>query len=584
MMKIAILTSAEDASWIRAELPAHWIVEDASEARIALVSARGLDRLSALAITAPVVLVGEAQEPLDPRVAFVIRRGLPGAQIQQLLSAFSDGGSAPPAGEADEVTAPSAVAPRDAEQAFLLSRKVAAATDLAGAEAGAIDAVLELVEADRCQCLFYEPGGSLWSEVRLSSQGDDRRAVDGLAGYAARVGCPTGSERARADLRWVAAIDDPPGQGGERIAAQPVLGADGLVHAVLIAVRVGARAPFTQAELAALRRFAALLVPLFDQLSAYLGERATLPVEPNRGLFREEALAAYDQPPHGTVVRIAPAWVGWAYWVLVALLVAGAALVGMGQVPTYSVGAAVIRSSSKREVAAPSSGNLTAVLVHPGDPVERGALLAELDDDLQRAALEQSERELAAQLRSRMLSAESLESDQAVRQARQVRDAARSALDQRTVRSPTRGVVADVRVRAGQRVEPGDILASLVHGEGALEVVALLPGADRPQLRAGMSMRLELAGYRYVVSTLRIESVSTEVIAPGEARRVLGLDVAEGLSVPGPVVLARGRLASHTIQIDGTSYRLHDGMNATATVRVRSERILFALLPGLRGP
>jgi len=137
-------------------------------------------------------------------------------------------------------------------------------------------------------------------------------------------------------------------------------------------------------------------------------------------------------------------------------------------------------------------------------------------------------------------------------------------------------------VRPGQRVEPGEIVGSLVEGGGGLEVVALLPGEDRPQLANGMQMRVELTGYRYAYQHVPIDSVSADVIAASEARRILGADVADGLAVGGSVVVVRGRLAREDFEVDGQTYRYHDGMTGKAEVRLRSERIVFAIVPGLR--
>ena len=81
---------------------------------------------------------------------------------------------------------------------------------------------------------------------------------------------------------------------------------------------------------------------------------------------------------------------------------------------------------------------------------------------------------------------------------------------------------------------------------------------------------------------LTIESVSSEVIAASEARRILGPDVAEGLAVGGSVVVVRGKLTSNEFEADDQIYRYHVGMLGNAEVRLRSERIIFAVIPGLR--
>ena len=115
-----------------------------------------------------------------------------------------------------------------------------------------------------------------------------------------------------------------------------------------------------------------------------------------------------------------------------------------------------------------------------------------------------------------------------------------------------------------------------------LEVIALLPGEDRPQLAPGMTVRLELIGYRYVYQSFTIASVSADVLAPNEARRVLGAEVADSLQLTGPVALVRGKLSADEFVVDGRTLRYHDGMLGTAEIRIREEPIIYAILPGTR--
>jgi membrane fusion protein (multidrug efflux system) len=48
------------------------------------------------------------------------------------------------------------------------------------------------------------------------------------------------------------------------------------------------------------------------------------------------------------------------------------------------------------------------------------------------------------------------------------------------------------------------------------------------------------------------------------------------------VVRVSARLASDTFEADGRVRRYHDGMVARAEVRIRSERVLVALIPSLK--
>lgn len=577
---IAAVVSPDDAAWLSASAVRFALAGE--PAGVLMVSA---DRLAGVlselpAEAPPLLVIGDPATPIaDPRVKHVVRRGLPGEQLAALIDAAATGPRPQPLAAALDSPADA----RHAQRAFGASRRLAGASDLAATESIASDAVVELIDADRALCLFHDgDDGALWSETQLRASGDDRRATAGLAGFAARTGLAVHAPRASRDLRWLAKIDDPRGSGDDHILVQPVAGGDGAVHAVLIASRSGRRDDFDDDAARVLTRFAALVAPFLDQLSIHVQAQALLDQDADQGLFRREAIEAQAAPRWGDVVRVSPPWLSWTYWTLVALLIASAIFLVVGTVSTYSSGPAIVRATARAEITARTAGNVAAVDIAPGARVTSGTILARLDDTNQRAALERTQQEFDVQLRNHMLDFGDGAADAAVRGLRNQLDAARTELEDRVVRANVEGVVSDVRVRPGQHVNPGDIVASIAMGEGSLEVVALLPGEDRPQLAAGMTLRLELAGYQYAYQSLTIESVSSDVIAPGEARRVVGPEVADSLALTGPVVVVRGRLPRREFEADGKRFIYHDGMLARAEVRMRSERIVYALVPGAR--
>jgi membrane fusion protein (multidrug efflux system) len=582
--RIAVVAPAGDVERIRTAVGGYEIIEELAPAALIVVAA---DRLAAVLErlpaddAPPVVVIGDpAAVPADPRIAHAIRRDLGDEQLRTLLASLA---ARRPFAIPARPSPQSVEQARRAQRAFAVSRRLAGASDLPGTESIAVDAIVELTDADRAWLLFHDAGdGSLWSEARLRGDGDDRRAIAGIAGFAARTGVAACVARAGDDPRWLAAIDDPEGDAGTHLLVQPIGGSDGAVHAVMVAARHARRRPFGEAEATVLDHLATLAAPFLDQLSIHIEAQAILDEQRDDGLFRREAVDAAGAARWGEVVRVSPAWLPAAYWLLVLLLIGTGAYVTFGTVSTYSSGPAVIRSTARSEVAARTPGNVVIVDAAPGAAVEAGTVIARLDDGAQRAAVDRLEVEFETQLRRHMLDLSDGAADLALRNLKVQLDGARSELDQRLVRSGVAGVVTDVRVRAGQHVEPGDIVATVVDGDGTLEVVGLLPGSDRPQLAPGMTMRLELAGYRYAYQTLTIDSISTDVIAASEARRVLGPDVGEGLGVNGPVVVVRGRLVGRDFEVDDRVFQYHDGMLGTAEVRVREERILFALIPGMR--
>jgi membrane fusion protein (multidrug efflux system) len=77
--------------------------------------------------------------------------------------------------------------------------------------------------------------------------------------------------------------------------------------------------------------------------------------------------------------------------------------------------------------------------------------------------------------------------------------------------------------------------------------------------------------------------VGDQIIGPSEVRRYLGADSADAVDLSGPMVVVRARIPSPTFTIKGRTFNYFDGMLAQADARVRTERILVTLIPGLKG-
>ena len=512
-------------------------------------------------------------------VFYQLDRRMSGDQIAQLIaSALTDKGHGD-----DELDSP--------EEATRLSRILdtvrhfATQTELSQAADHLERAVARITDADRASCLFHDPSdGSLWSvtdETRHDTAGLGPR---GLAGFSARTAAGLAVERACDDPRYDRATDDPIGKGDESIITAPVRAPDGTVHAVLIAVR--ASRPFSERRRHSLELLSEHLGPLMHQMALRVEADSVLEetrsAQPAYDLFRTEALEAYlSRGKQGDVVRVSPDWVRWIYWPLLVLLLVSAVILIVGRVDQYSTGAAVVRTSGRGEVTANVSGTVISVEVSPGQRVERDQVLARLHDAGEVDDLARLEDELHTQLRNRMLDPSDAAASQAVRTLRSQVQNARAQLERRIIRAPRSGSVSDVRIRAGQHLRAGDLVVSLVNDDSALSVIALLPGGDRPQFKPGMLIRLELAGYRYAYQYARIRSVGDEIIGPAEARRYLGGRISDGIALAGPVVVVEATLPGSTFVADDITYEYHDGMQGIAEVRVRSKRVIVALIPQL---
>ncbi len=472
------------------------------------------------------------------------------------------------------------------------SQLMAAESDLKGAEGLAVEAIEELVEAQRAWLLFYDAASeSLWSPLRADS--DEREsAAAGLVSFVARTGNAIRREQVGDDPRFDEEADNPDGKPDEHFLAVPILapqtgnteigspGADDVhVLAVLVAVRHASRPVFTASE----QRRLELLADQFAPRMVGLARKARLR-SGSDSVFREEALAHHQAGlrDQGDLLRISPSWTRWVYWVLLAVLVVAFAYSLIGRINEYASGPAVIRAAGQAELTAPISGTVTSVEVEAGQAVRAGDLLVTFYSSQELADLERIEKEIRLQLLNRLRNPADVSTERSLLALQSQLDLAQSRLADRSVRAPHDGVVSDVRIRASQFVSPGQLLLSLRRHAQQLYLTALLPGQYRPLIRPGQPLRMELSGYAYTYQHLVVETVSEQVIGPSEARRALGPAIAEALPILGPVILVEARLESTQFESDGEIYEFHDGMHGTAEVRVRSEPILLTLVPGLK--
>lgn len=577
------------------EWPPHVLIvghalTDVSGAQL-LAEVRQLDKRGRLSLFVAEPEPGKHLPPEDESVFYVLNRSCSKDDIQALI------GSAIARHAPRPVTQQPSGPVSNRDQAVRLARVLEAARrlatqrDLAGASRAAVLAVLELIGADRASCLFYDAdSGALWAEGEPGAGGEEREATatSGLAGFAARTSTQVCLERVGSDSRYDRRVDDPEGKGDERFLVQPIVGPDGQVHAVLVAVRDPNREPFSKAAREVMELLAEQTGPLLHQLALQVEAESVLEEAAeaeggDRELFRREALEArIAHTKHGDVVRISPRWVRWSYWIMVVILIAAGVYLGVGTVDEYSSGIAVVRMSGRTEVTAKRAGTIVSIEVEPGQHVAAGQLLARFYDVEEAAELDRLEDEFEMQLVKFLRHPE----DEAVKRdlssLRTQIERAKGRLEEQTARAPHAGTVSDLRTRAGQHLVPGDVILSIVGAETSLSLIALMPGSDRPQLRPGQKLRLSLAGYRGAYQDLRVEAVSDDLVGPMEARRYLGSQIADTVPIAGPVALIRVRLPSPTFEADGRVYSYHDGMQGLAEVRVRSQPIILALIPGLR--
>ncbi len=313
-------------------------------------------------------------------------------------------------------------------------------------------------------------------------------------------------------------------------------------------------------------------------------ERRSAVVESPSTLFRDEAVAYYlrGSRTQGDVLYLSPRWTHWTYWFLVLVSVAGALYGVFGSIHEYAMGIAVIRDEGRTMVTAIAGGTITAIAVQPGQHVEAGQMLLSLNDMQEKIELERLHKEMHIQQINRLKNPHDPGAQQQLATVRAQVETAEKRLAERTVFAPRAGIVRDLRIRPQQLVTPGEILVTLVGTDDVLSVLAIFPGQYRPFLTQGSPVRLELTGFRYAYQRLTIAAVSNEVIGPHEVRRFLGQDIADAVTLQGSQVIVQARVPARTFHAEGRWHHYHDGMHGTAEVLVRSERLVFALVPGLK--
>ncbi len=301
-------------------------------------------------------------------------------------------------------------------------------------------------------------------------------------------------------------------------------------------------------------------------------------------LFREEALRHHEGAQEdGDILRISPRWTRWTYWVLLALLACAALYSLLGTIPEYASGPAVVKVEGRSDLTTEQPGIVSSVDVKAGQRVEAGQPLVSFLSQEETSTLERIQREFELQLVRVLQNPADEAARQTLTSLRAERELAEARQRARTLRAPQAGVVSALRVRQGQYVNPGESVVSVVGDNVDVTLVTLMPGGYRPRLTPGKPLRVELNGFTHEYQTFTIESVGDQIIGPNEVRRFLGADSGDAVPLSGPMVVVRAKIPSPTFTSKGKTFNYFDGMLAQADARVRSERILVTLIPGLKG-
>ena len=446
-----------------------------------------------------------------------------------------------------------------------------------------------LVDADRVDCLRFDPEDTALSSFRFAG-GEAHSASAGTVSLALRSGRTVIFDHVGESPCFDPDLDDmPDGDGTARFLALPMVPQGAGPGVVWVAWREAEKPPFSSADR---QRAASTLAPLHD-LMLQLATRESLKQHTYRShrddadprlRFRAEALDHYHDglSEHGNVLRISPEWTRYAYPLLLLLLAATLVFSIFGHIHEYAEGVALVRLDGRTDVTAPVGGTVSAVSTTAGRDVAEGDLLVKLYDVQEEAELRRVRREFELGLLERLRRPADPAAARALGALRAQWQLAASRLEERSVRAPADGTISDLRVEAGRLLSPGEVILSLRKEEQTRRLMVVLPGKYRPQVEPGMQLRFEPEGFRYAYQHLEVDRVSDEIFGPAEARRILGPVAGDTVPLDGPVMLVEARLPSASFASQGRTYTFHDGSLGRAELRIRSEPILLTLVPGLK--
>jgi HlyD family secretion protein len=149
-------------------------------------------------------------------------------------------------------------------------------------------------------------------------------------------------------------------------------------------------------------------------------------------------------------------------------------------------------------------GRIETLSVREGDAVKAGAPLFALDADLQHAAVAEADATVVnarlayerakTLLRATVVTQKAFDDAEATLRTSEARlNSAKTRLDRRRILSPVSGVVQEVYFRAGEQVQPGRPILSLLP-PGNVRVRFFVPQAELPKLKLGDPIRVRCDG------------------------------------------------------------------------------------------
>ncbi len=203
---------------------------------------------------------------------------------------------------------------------------------------------------------------------------------------------------------------------------------------------------------------------------------------------------------------------------------------GTRKIPILAEAVGTTRALRSVDIVPLADGRIVAIDITPGQEVEEGAILARLDDAIERATLTEAEarlneRELAME-RARTLrqsntisqaNVEQLRSDVAI--ARAEVDRAKQRLDNRVIRAPFDGILGLSSTDLGARVETSTVLTHL-DDLSQMEIEFRLSETVYGQIRQDQPVTATSAAFPGRAFTGRVSAIDSRIDQTSRAFRV----------------------------------------------------------------
>lgn len=246
--------------------------------------------------------------------------------------------------------------------------------------------------------------------------------------------------------------------------------------------------------------------------------------------------------------------------------------------PRETRGSAVVVAAGRVEVRATDSGIVRTVSVQEGDSVNTGQELYDTWTPADRAKLDDltaaREGAISEYLLNYSEDARAAVADLTTQLAHED-----SRQKRRVVTTERAGLVSSIRIRPGQALAPGQLVATLHDLQPSFSLLVLLPGDSISTVAVGQRVTAELSGHPGSEIEAIVAAMGDTVLSAAEASKIVGEDAGTVAATSSDYVIVRCDITRVLISAGSQAFALKDGMRGTArTLRASASSVTGYLL------